>query len=331
MSEVTVLGNAKHVVGSALRRLAHVEAPVGLVGETVTQASSASTAATAAAATAAAAAAAGSSGVGVVRSAGQGLASLVNLESQVPFMPQLPLTGVPAPGSPEVCTTAAAAAALHSSANAGGASGVPHTISLLYTNPVSQALRSYVIDPISQALGLLTSGIGHGMRVTTEVLYKASIATWEQVCHHPWLTLVAMVTVAGVQWAIVKYRAPMPSDYTAPHPSVQEIVERSSREPRETCPSLTPEDSTSILQKRIVAATAKTQVPSGCIRTGVCCICMDGNNNTVYVPCGHLVTCSDCNNAYTLTQCPICRGPIEHKLILDGDVRGREEIETASG
>ena len=37
----------------------------------------------------------------------------------------------------------------------------------------------------------------------------------------------------------------------------------------------------------------------------VCKICMDKEVNLVYLPCGHLVSCSECGSA--LINCPICR------------------------
>lgn len=37
----------------------------------------------------------------------------------------------------------------------------------------------------------------------------------------------------------------------------------------------------------------------------LCKVCMDRDVNTVFLPCGHLVTCADC--AKPLPKCPICR------------------------
>ena len=41
-----------------------------------------------------------------------------------------------------------------------------------------------------------------------------------------------------------------------------------------------------------------------------CKICMDAQINTVFCPCGHMVSCSVC--AANVHLCPICRGAIEH-------------------
>ena len=40
-----------------------------------------------------------------------------------------------------------------------------------------------------------------------------------------------------------------------------------------------------------------------------CKICMDNQIDTVFCPCGHMVSCSVC--AANVEQCPICRGAIE--------------------
>jgi hypothetical protein len=45
----------------------------------------------------------------------------------------------------------------------------------------------------------------------------------------------------------------------------------------------------------------------------MCKICMDKDANTVFLPCGHLVSCVDCANA--LTKCAVCR------TIIQGTVR----------
>lgn len=45
----------------------------------------------------------------------------------------------------------------------------------------------------------------------------------------------------------------------------------------------------------------------------LCKICMDQDVNIVFLPCGHLVTCSTC--AANIPDCPVCR------QIIKGTVR----------
>ena len=48
------------------------------------------------------------------------------------------------------------------------------------------------------------------------------------------------------------------------------------------------------------------------IKESHCCIiCMDNEISTVFLPCGHLLSCFDC--ASFLKKCPICRQPIKNK------------------
>merc|ERR1719513_274195 len=43
-----------------------------------------------------------------------------------------------------------------------------------------------------------------------------------------------------------------------------------------------------------------------------CTICMDAVRNVVFLPCGHVCSCSKC--AAKLAQCPICRAQIDQKV-----------------
>ena len=45
-----------------------------------------------------------------------------------------------------------------------------------------------------------------------------------------------------------------------------------------------------------------------------CKVCMDRFVNTTFCPCGHYVTCRQC--AQMLTECPICRSPITHSMLV---------------
>lgn len=41
-----------------------------------------------------------------------------------------------------------------------------------------------------------------------------------------------------------------------------------------------------------------------------CSVCFTNKSNIIFVPCGHLCMCNDCNNRYTqynMSFCPICR------------------------
>ncbi|XP_063910580.1 E3 ubiquitin-protein ligase LRSAM1-like isoform X2 [Zophobas morio] len=46
--------------------------------------------------------------------------------------------------------------------------------------------------------------------------------------------------------------------------------------------------------------------------TTECVICMDKSCEVIFVPCGHFCCCSECPT--TLTDCPMCRSPIERKI-----------------
>jgi len=39
----------------------------------------------------------------------------------------------------------------------------------------------------------------------------------------------------------------------------------------------------------------------------LCCICAEKEINTVIIPCGHMVYCSNCSKNLTITTCPYCR------------------------
>lgn len=43
-----------------------------------------------------------------------------------------------------------------------------------------------------------------------------------------------------------------------------------------------------------------------------CKICMDNDINVTFIPCGHLVCCSDCGKS--VRHCPLCRTPIERSF-----------------
>jgi hypothetical protein len=45
---------------------------------------------------------------------------------------------------------------------------------------------------------------------------------------------------------------------------------------------------------------------------GECSVCLDGERNTMFQPCGHLSTCGTC--AARLDRCPVCRAKITAKL-----------------
>jgi hypothetical protein len=43
-----------------------------------------------------------------------------------------------------------------------------------------------------------------------------------------------------------------------------------------------------------------------------CAVCLDQEKNTVFIPCGHFYTCTDCAKA--LQACPICRTAIKERV-----------------
>lgn len=43
-----------------------------------------------------------------------------------------------------------------------------------------------------------------------------------------------------------------------------------------------------------------------------CTICMDAAVDTVFIPCGHMATCSTCARRLGKRLCPVCREKIEH-------------------
>ena len=45
----------------------------------------------------------------------------------------------------------------------------------------------------------------------------------------------------------------------------------------------------------------------------ICTICYDNPREVLYFPCYHLAVCRTCNN--NITECPICRSPVEHQII----------------
>jgi hypothetical protein len=44
----------------------------------------------------------------------------------------------------------------------------------------------------------------------------------------------------------------------------------------------------------------------------LCCICLENSSNIIYTPCNHSITCFQCGTHQSITNCPICRTPIEH-------------------
>ena len=43
----------------------------------------------------------------------------------------------------------------------------------------------------------------------------------------------------------------------------------------------------------------------------LCCICLDGKKNVLFLPCKHICTCANCSN---VNNCPICRANIVSKI-----------------
>nr|QBK87433.1 MAG: ubiquitin-protein ligase [Marseillevirus LCMAC201] len=49
-------------------------------------------------------------------------------------------------------------------------------------------------------------------------------------------------------------------------------------------------------------------------KVGLCVICMDKNNNTTCIPCGHNCCCYECAVNFVTDRCPICRTIIERVI-----------------
>ncbi|KAJ9448171.1 E3 ubiquitin-protein ligase SPL1 [Diplonema papillatum] len=58
--------------------------------------------------------------------------------------------------------------------------------------------------------------------------------------------------------------------------------------------------------------TASALVPSGEDSSFRCCVCLDATKNTVFFPCRHLCSCTDCSIQFT--RCPLCRVKVEHRV-----------------
>ncbi|XP_077968925.1 E3 ubiquitin-protein ligase LRSAM1-like isoform X2 [Styela clava] len=43
-----------------------------------------------------------------------------------------------------------------------------------------------------------------------------------------------------------------------------------------------------------------------------CTVCMEKQSNTIFLPCGHVCTCSDCSSK--LQKCPMCRADVQQKI-----------------
>ncbi len=52
-------------------------------------------------------------------------------------------------------------------------------------------------------------------------------------------------------------------------------------------------------------------IPKTDVNEDLCVVCLDNHRNTVFVPCGHLVTCNACS--IEINECPICRRHIDIK------------------
>ena len=61
-----------------------------------------------------------------------------------------------------------------------------------------------------------------------------------------------------------------------------------------------------------ILTSAATEVVATAWSLPSCILCCYNERDTVFIPCGHLVTCSDCGEK--LDCCPICRGIIQNKI-----------------
>lgn len=59
------------------------------------------------------------------------------------------------------------------------------------------------------------------------------------------------------------------------------------------------------------ASTSRPQSPSVDL-VSECVICMDNPSKIVFLPCGHLCCCTDCDGSVEL--CPMCRATIERRI-----------------
>ncbi|ELP87739.1 inhibitor of apoptosis 1, diap1, putative [Entamoeba invadens IP1] len=62
-------------------------------------------------------------------------------------------------------------------------------------------------------------------------------------------------------------------------------------------------------EKLVIVPSDPQDTDNGCTDDSkVCRICLENQKNTVFIPCGHICSCSEC--ASKLDKCPICRAPI---------------------
>jgi len=85
-----------------------------------------------------------------------------------------------------------------------------------------------------------------------------------------------------------------------------DLIYRQAKQPSELPPS------------PLTRARARTEVlrseSSSSNDANLCVICLDKPKSIVLVPCGHVCICSSCSRLSNLTNCPICRDPVNTML-----------------
>merc|ERR1711959_809747 len=70
------------------------------------------------------------------------------------------------------------------------------------------------------------------------------------------------------------------------------------------------------LQERLQASRSQAEGARETCQAACCVICMDNLVNTVCLPCRHLALCSECGMSGNVSSCPICRCPVEDKMVV---------------
>jgi hypothetical protein len=50
-----------------------------------------------------------------------------------------------------------------------------------------------------------------------------------------------------------------------------------------------------------------------------CCICMIQETRMIFQPCNHIVCCETCAVQPHIKDCPVCRTPIQNRMLVYGD------------
>jgi hypothetical protein len=62
-----------------------------------------------------------------------------------------------------------------------------------------------------------------------------------------------------------------------------------------------------------ISSLIPSALPSPVVK--LCAICLDKENNILFLPCAHLCCCSTCGENKKVTKCPLCRVKIKSKVV----------------